>query len=65
MPITDCHPELDTSPLLDLDDHRKYQMLLGMLQWMITIGKPKISQLVSSLNCFDACPREGRLDLAI
>ena len=65
MPVTDCHPELDTSTLLDLDDHRKYQMLLGMLQWMLTIGKPEISQLVSSLNHFGACPREDHLDLAI
>ena len=31
IPVTDCHPELDESPLLELDDHRKYQMLLGML----------------------------------
>ena len=65
MPVTDCHLELDTSPLLNLDDHRKYHMLLGMLQCMLTIGKPKISQLVSFLNRFDACPREGHLDLAV
>ena len=65
MPVTDCHPELDTSPLLDLDDHRKYQMLLGMLQWMLTIGKPEISQLVSSLNRFGAYSRNGHLDLAV
>ena len=40
-------------------------MLLGMLQWMVTIGKPELCQLVSSLNRFGACPREGHLDLAI
>ena len=33
LPVDDCHPELDDSALLDLDDHRRYQMLLGMLQW--------------------------------
>ena len=31
LPVKDCHPELDTSPLIPLDDHRKFQMLLGML----------------------------------
>ena len=65
MPVTNYHLELDTSPLLDLDDNRKYQMLLGMLRWMLTIGKPEISQLVSSLNRFGACPREGHLDLTV
>ena len=30
-PVEDPHPELDTSPLLNVDDHRKYKMLLGML----------------------------------
>ena len=63
IPVTDCHPELDTSSLLGLDDHRNYQMLLGMLQWMISIGKPELCQCVSSLNRFDACPRHGHLDL--
>ena len=37
LPITDCDPEVDTSPLFGLEDHRKYQMLLGMLQWLVTI----------------------------
>ena len=65
LPVGDCHPELDTSSLLDLDDHRIFQMLLGMLQWMVTIGKPELCQLVSCLNRFGACPREAHLDLAV
>ena len=32
LPVTDCHPELDTSPLMGLDDHMKFQMPLGMLK---------------------------------
>ena len=32
MPVTGCHPELDDSPLLGIDDHRKFQILLVMLQ---------------------------------
>ena len=65
MPITDCHPELDTLSLLGLDDHRNYQMLLGMLHWMVIIGKPELCPCVSSLNRFVANPREGHLDLAV
>jgi hypothetical protein len=65
LPKEDCHPELDDSPLLDLDGHRKFQMLLGMLQWMVTIGRPDLCNLVSSLNRFGACSCEFHLDLAV
>ena len=40
-------------------------MLLRMLQWMVTTGKPEICQLVVSLNHFGAYPREGHLDLDV
>ena len=65
LPVTELHPELDTSPLLGLDDHRKYQMLLGMLQWLVTICRPDLCNVVASLNRFGACPRETHLDLAV
>ena len=65
LPVTDCHPEVDTSPLLGLEDHRKYQMLLGMLQWLVTICRPDLCCLVSSLNRLGVCPREKHLDLAV
>ena len=65
LPVTDCHPEVDQSPLLGLDDHRKFQMLLGMLQWLVTICRPDLCNLVSSLNRFGACPRETHLNLAV
>ena len=65
LPSKDCHPEMDTTPLLDLDGHRKFQMVLGMLQWLMSIGRPDLSQVVASLNRFGAAPREGHLELAI
>jgi len=65
LPVKDCHPEMDTSPLLGLADHRKFQMLRGMLQWLVTIGRPDLGPVVSSLNRFGACPREYHLELAI
>ena len=52
LPVKDCHPKMDTSPLLGLDDHRKFQMLLSMLQWLLTIGQPDLGPVVSSLNRF-------------
>ena len=65
LPSAECHPEMDDTPLLDLDGHRKYQMVLGMLQWLMSIGRPDLSQVVASLNRFGAAPREGHLKLAL
>jgi len=35
---TGDHPELDTSELLNEDDQKAYQSLIGALQWVIQIG---------------------------
>ena len=32
------HPETDTSDLLDEDDVKKYQSLIGSYQWAVSIG---------------------------
>ena len=37
LPVIYCHSEVGDPPLLGLDDHRKFQILLGILQWMVTI----------------------------
>ena len=65
LPVDNCHPELDSSPLLGEHQHRMYQMLLGMAQWLNTIGRPDICYAVSSLGRFGSCPREGHLQLAL
>ena len=65
IPVAYCHPELYDTSLLELNDHRKFQILLEILQWMVTIGKPELWQVVSSLNYFGAFPREDPLDLAV
>ena len=65
LPVDDCHPELDSSPLLGERQHRLFQMLLGMAQWLNTIGRPDICFAVSSLSRFGSCPREGHLTLAL
>ena len=65
LPATALHPELDTSPLLGLDEHRKYQMHLGMLQWLVTICRPDLCNVVASLNRFGSCLRGNYLDIAV
>jgi hypothetical protein len=32
------HPELDESEMMNDDGHRKFQMLMGILVWVVTIG---------------------------
>ena len=65
MPVTECHHELDDTILLGLDNHREFQILLEMLQWMDIIVKPELCQVVSSLKYFETFPREFHLDLAV
>jgi hypothetical protein len=56
-------PELDESPLLDIKGHRKFQQLIGILQWLITCGRMDIMQAVNSLSQFAAAPRTQHLQL--
>ena len=56
------HPELDTSPKLDADDIRKYQSLLGALQWAISIGRFDIHCSVMTMGRFHAAPHIGQLE---
>jgi hypothetical protein len=56
------HPELDESKVMDDDGHRKYQMLMGILVWLVVIGRIDVAHATSSLLRFTACPRKGHLD---
>ena len=55
------HPELDTSEELDEDDTKKYQSLIGALQWVISIGRLDITTSVMTLSSFRTNPRQGHL----
>jgi Reverse transcriptase (RNA-dependent DNA polymerase) len=59
------HPELDESELLDDSGHRKYQMLIGILNWIVTIGRFDVTFATMSLSRFTSCPRKGHLDRAL
>ena len=57
------HPELDTSDELNEDDTKKYQSLIGALQWVVTLGCFDIGTAVSMTHSsFQANPRVGHLD---
>ena len=50
LPSSECYPEMDTSEILGIKEHRKYKVLIRMLQWNYTIGIPELGPSVSSLN---------------
>merc|ERR1712122_392747 len=54
------HPELDESALLS-EEMKKYWLLMGMLQWAVTIGRMDIHTAVMTMGCFYAELREGHL----
>ena len=56
------HPELDTSELLDLEETKIYQSLIGALQWTIQIGRFDIATAVMTMSRFRAAPRRGHLE---
>ena len=57
------HPEEDESEMLKDDEHRKYQMLIGMLVWIVTIGRFDVAHATTSLSRFTAAPQRGHLGL--
>ena len=56
------HPELDLTEELDPDGIKKYQSLIGALQWLITLGRFDIMVGVSTMGSFRTSPRQGHLD---
>jgi hypothetical protein len=56
------HPEIDTSELLDEEGITKYQSILGVLQWTITLGRFDIATAVMTMSGFRTAPRLGHLE---
>jgi hypothetical protein len=50
------HPELDTAEFLDSKCIKTYQSMIGVLQWMVTIGRFDILMAVMSMSSFRAAP---------
>jgi hypothetical protein len=58
---TNYRPELDVSPLLGPEKANYYQSQLGILRWIVELGRIDIATEVSMLAAHNALPREGHL----
>ena len=56
------HPELDNSELLDDLGIKKYQSLIGALQWLVTLGCFDIHLGVATMSSFRVAPHQGNLE---
>ena len=54
-------PELDVTPLLMDEDANYYQQQIGVLRWMVELGRVDVCTEVSMLAAFSAAPRQGHL----
>ena len=50
------HPEIDESAVLNVDDQKKYQSMIGALQWVVTLGRFDIATAVMTMSRFRAEP---------
>jgi hypothetical protein len=56
------HPEVDETEMLDDNGIKRYQSLIGALQWAITLGRFDIQCAVMTMGRFRAAPRKGHLE---
>ena len=60
--MTGYRPELDASPELDARRANYFQGLIGVLRWIVELGRIDILVAVSMLSSYLACPRVGHLE---
>ena len=58
---TDYRPEIDVTPELGEDDASYYHTLIGVLRWIVELGRVDIDVEVSMMSSHLALPREGHL----
>ena len=58
---TSYRPELDVTPELDPTKAAYYMSLIGILRWMVELGRVDICLEVSMMSSHMALPREGHL----
>ena len=59
---TNYRPELDESAELDAEDAAYFQSLIGVLRWIVELGRVDINCEVSMLSSCMALPRYGHLE---
>jgi len=62
---TEYRPELDVTPELPARQASYFQGLIGVLRWIIELGRVDIMTPVSLLSRYLALPREGHLEAAL
>ncbi|MGH3053584.1 MAG: reverse transcriptase domain-containing protein, partial [Gaiellaceae bacterium] len=55
------HPEVCGSGELDDEEANYYQSLIGVLQWIVELGRLDIAYSVSTMSRFTSMPRESHL----
>ncbi len=58
---TSYRPGLDVSPELEPQEAAYYQSLIGILRWIVELGRVDICLEVSMMSSHLALPREGHL----
>ena len=61
----DYDPSTDLSDILDPECSSFYQHLIGVMRWMVELGRIDIATEVSMLFSYLTCPREGHLENAL
>jgi hypothetical protein len=59
---TSYRPELDVTPELSTQEAAYYQSLIGILRWIVELGRVDICLEVSMMSSHLALPREGHLE---
>lgn len=60
--FADFHLELDESALLCADDAAKYRMMIGSLNWMVTLGRFDVHYATQTMSHYGMAPWQGHLD---
>ena len=58
---TSYRPELDVSPELNASDAVYYMSLIGVLRWIVELGRVDVCLECSLLSSHLALPREGHM----
>ena len=58
------HPELDTSEELNPEGVKKYQSIIGALQWIVSIGRFDVGTHAMIMSSYRAAPKKGHIDRA-
>jgi hypothetical protein len=60
-----CDPDMDTTPELPPNEASYYQSIIGVMRWMVELGRIDIATEVSQLSSYLAMPRRGHMEAAL